>query len=248
MIHSLKNVVILFLSLFIFFSSFCQAQNVDYDTQKWTELSVLDNTITLDMRYATTNNFVKAQMYDCGRCFVRPEAAKAVAKAHKILKDKGYGGLKMFDCYRPRPYQKRLWDKMPDSRYVTPPWKGSQHTRGLAVDLSSLGHSPWLDEWEILGGESIPTKIATGIEESDYIVLVLSKYAVTSNWVEQEWQAKYWAEITNYKVSIIPILIDDCVIPTLLRTKKYIDFREDYTLALEQLANSVNKLMQKKAK
>ncbi len=138
MIHSLKNVVILFLSLFIFFSSFCQAQNVDYDTQKWTELSVLDNTITLDMRYATTNNFVKAQMYDCGRCFVRPEAAKAVAKAHKILKDKGYGGLKMFDCYRPRPYQKRLWDKMPDSRYVTPPWKGSQHTRGLAVDLTVI--------------------------------------------------------------------------------------------------------------
>ena len=138
MIHSLKNVVILFLSLFIFFSSFCQAQNVDYDTQKWTELSVLDNTITLDMRYATTNNFVKAQMYDCGRCFLRPEAAKAVAKAHKILKDKGYGGLKMFDCYRPRPYQKRLWDKMPDSRYVTPPWKGSQHTRGLAVDLTVI--------------------------------------------------------------------------------------------------------------
>ena len=138
MIHSLKNVVILFLSLFIFFSSFCQAQNVDYDTQKWTELSVLDNTIMLDMRYATTNNFVKAQMYDCGRCFLRPEAAKAVAKAHKILKDKGYGGLKMFDCYRPRPYQKRLWDKMPDSRYVTPPWKGSQHTRGLAVDLTVI--------------------------------------------------------------------------------------------------------------
>ena len=138
MIHSLKNVVILFSSLFIFFSSFCQAQNVDYDTQKWTELSVLDNTITLDMRYATTNNFVKAQMYDCGRCFLRPEAAKAVAKAHKILKDKGYGGLKMFDCYRPRPYQKRLWDKMPDSRYVTPPWKGSQHTRGLAVDLTVI--------------------------------------------------------------------------------------------------------------
>jgi D-alanyl-D-alanine dipeptidase len=110
----------------------------DYNTRKWAELTAIDNTITLDLRYATTNNFVNAKMYDCGRCFLRPEAAKAIAKAHKALKDKGYGGLKMFDCYRPRPYQQRLWNKVPDDRYVTPPWKGSQHTRGLAVDLTIL--------------------------------------------------------------------------------------------------------------
>ena len=101
-------------------------------------MTTLDNTIALDLRYATTDNFVKAQMYDCGRCFLRPEAAKAIAKAHKVLKDKGLGGLKMFDCYRPRPYQRRLWDKMPNSNYVTPPWKGSQHTRGLAADLTII--------------------------------------------------------------------------------------------------------------
>ncbi len=126
----------------IFFSlintSICLAQNIDYDTKQWTELTTLDNTIALDLRYATTDNFVKAKMYDCGRCFLRPEAAKAIAKAHKILKDKGLGGLKMFDCYRPRPYQRRLWDKMPNSNYVTPPWKGSQHTRGLATDLTII--------------------------------------------------------------------------------------------------------------
>ena len=126
----------------VFFSlinvSISLAQNADYDTRQWTELTTLDNTIALDLRYATTDNFVKAQMYDCGRCFFRPEAAKAIAKAHKILKAKGLGGLKMFDCYRPRPYQRRLWDKMPNSNYVTPPWKGSQHTRGLAADLTII--------------------------------------------------------------------------------------------------------------
>ena len=123
-------------SVFLLFLANITAQTTDYDAQKWTELTSLDNTIQLELRYATDNNFVKAKMYDCGRCFLRPEAARAVAKAHKILKDKGYGGLKMFDCYRPRPYQQRLWNKKPDSRYVTPPWKGSQHTRGLAVDLT----------------------------------------------------------------------------------------------------------------
>ncbi len=45
-------------------------------------------------------------------------------------------GLKMFDCYRPRPYQQRLWDKVPNPDYVTPPAKGSMHSRGAAVDLT----------------------------------------------------------------------------------------------------------------
>jgi zinc D-Ala-D-Ala dipeptidase len=133
----MKRIAPAFFGCLFFFTACAQRpQNVDYNTKQWLELTDLDNTIALELRYATTDNFVKAKMYDCGRCFLRPEAARAVAKAHKILKDKGFGGLKMFDCYRPKPYQQRLWDKVPDDRYVTPPWKGSMHGRGLAVDLT----------------------------------------------------------------------------------------------------------------
>ena len=74
-------------------------------------------------------------MYNCGKCFLRPEVAEAIVKAQKKLEKKGYG-LKMFDCYRPRPFQQRLWDKVPDDRYVTNPKKGSMHNRGAAVDLT----------------------------------------------------------------------------------------------------------------
>lgn len=99
------------------------------------DIQKLDPEILIDIRYATTNNFMKAKIYDCGRCLLRPEAARAVLKAQKILKAKGYG-LKMYDCYRPRPYQQRLWDKVPNPNYVTPPAKGSMHSRGAAVDLT----------------------------------------------------------------------------------------------------------------
>lgn len=96
----------------------------------------LDASILLDIRYATANNFTKAKIYDCPACLLRPAAAAALVKVHKSLKIKGYGGLKMFDCYRPRPYQQRLWDKVPNANYVTPPAKGSMHSRGAAVDLT----------------------------------------------------------------------------------------------------------------
>ena len=107
-----------------------------YDTASWAEVSFLDPTVVLDMRYATTNNFVSEQMYDCGRCFLRKAVAKALIEAHKKLQAQGYGGLKMFDCYRPRPIQQKLWDKVPNPSYVTPPSRGSMHNKGAAVDLT----------------------------------------------------------------------------------------------------------------
>ncbi len=108
---------------------------LDYDTASWTEITRLDPSIKLDLRYATANNFVKEKMYDCPRCFLRPDVARAIVKAHKALQKKGYG-LKMYDCYRPRPIQWKLWNKVPDTRYVADPRKGSMHNRGMAVDLT----------------------------------------------------------------------------------------------------------------
>lgn len=101
----------------------------------FTDIHKLDSSLILDIRYATTNNFTKAKIYDCPRCLLRTEAAEALLKAHRALRRQGLG-LKLFDCYRPRPYQQRLWDKAPDPDYVTPPAQGSMHSRGAAVDLT----------------------------------------------------------------------------------------------------------------
>ena len=107
----------------------------DYDTTEWTDIHFLDDRIRLDIKYATTDNFVKEQLYNCGRCFLRPAVAKALLAAHRELEEKDLG-LKMFDCYRPRPIQQKLWDKVPNASYVTPPSRGSMHNRGLAVDVT----------------------------------------------------------------------------------------------------------------
>lgn len=108
---------------------------VDYDTTLWRELIGLDSSILLDIRYATKNNFVGEVLYDCPRCFLRPEAAFAVLAAHQTLKKEGLG-LKMFDCYRPRDVQWKLWEIYPQPGYVADPRKGSIHNRGGAVDLT----------------------------------------------------------------------------------------------------------------
>ncbi len=109
--------------------------NTLFDTSAWIELVTIEPGIALDIKYATTDNFVKEQLYDCPRCFLRSDVAFAVRNVHRELRRKGYG-LKMFDCYRPLPVQWKLWNKVPDPRYVADPRKGSMHNRGSAVDLT----------------------------------------------------------------------------------------------------------------
>jgi D-alanyl-D-alanine dipeptidase len=112
----------------------------DYDTLDWRELNEANQGILVDIRYATSNNFMRQQIYDCGRCFLRPEAAKALDQAQQEFAQKGLS-IKVFDCYRPKQMQQKLWDIKPDARFVTPPAKGSMHSRGAAVDLTLVDAS-----------------------------------------------------------------------------------------------------------
>ena len=105
------------------------------DSSQWKELSRMDPTVVLDIRYASTQNFVGEKIYDCPKCYLRPAVAEALLEVHRALRKKGYR-LKLFDCYRPHPAQWALWKKVPDPRYVADPRKGSMHNRGSAVDLT----------------------------------------------------------------------------------------------------------------
>ena len=101
------------------------------------ELTKLDPTIRLEIRYATTNNFLGTKFYDEARAFMQRPAAEAVVRANKALRAEGWG-LLIHDAYRPWYVTKMFWDATPaDKRWlVANPAKGSLHNRGSAVDLT----------------------------------------------------------------------------------------------------------------
>lgn len=107
------------------------------DDTTWVNLKELHPNIVLDLRYATTNNFMEMQIYDCPKCYLRLATAKALLIAQKELEEQNLG-FKMFDCYRPKSAQYKLWKKVPDPRYVSPPSRGSMHSRGGALDLTII--------------------------------------------------------------------------------------------------------------
>ncbi|HEV2348890.1 MAG TPA: M15 family metallopeptidase [Terriglobia bacterium] len=101
------------------------------------ELVKLDSEIKLDIRYATSNNFLSTPVYTQARAFMQRPAAEALMRVNKKLRPRGYG-LIIHDAYRPWYVTKVFWDATPVDKhiFVANPAEGSRHNRGCAVDLS----------------------------------------------------------------------------------------------------------------
>lgn len=89
--------------------------------------------VRLEIRYATASNFTKQVLYPEAKCVLRREVAEALAQVQADLKRLDLE-LVIYDCYRPLSVQKKMWEIVPDDRYVADPAKGSRHNRGAAVD------------------------------------------------------------------------------------------------------------------
>ncbi len=101
------------------------------------DLEVFIPGLLLDIRYATTNNFTGAHIYQLPKAFARKPVAEAILRIQEELKTKGLG-LKIFDAYRPYAATVKFYEIYKDTTYVASPYRGSRHNRGCAVDLTLI--------------------------------------------------------------------------------------------------------------
>ncbi|MFA5021534.1 MAG: M15 family metallopeptidase [Patescibacteria group bacterium] len=99
------------------------------------DLESVNPKIKIDIRYASQDNFTKKKLYSSARCFLQKSTAQKLSDIQNKLEKQGLG-LKIWDGYRPLSVQKELWKIMPDERYIANPQTGSDHNRGIAVDLT----------------------------------------------------------------------------------------------------------------
>lgn len=109
------------------------------------EITEQNYPIALDLRYATANNIVGKALYPTPRCFLAEVARPIWDKTMDLCAQQGWT-LKVFDAFRPAATQAELWKACPDPMYITPPEKGSQHTRGIAVDVTIMENG---QEWDM---------------------------------------------------------------------------------------------------
>ncbi|MDR0953299.1 MAG: M15 family metallopeptidase, partial [Elusimicrobiota bacterium] len=102
------------------------------------DIETLDMQGFLDIRYATSDNFLGQKLYAKAKCYLRPSAAEALVQAAKYaLEDENPFYLCINDCYRPLSVQEKMWQIMPKPGFVANPSKRpSNHNRAMAVDIT----------------------------------------------------------------------------------------------------------------
>ena len=168
----------------------------------------LSSDFVLDLKYATSDNFLKQKVYDCPECFLRISTAKALVKANQELIKKGFR-IKLFDCYRPLDVQKKMWKILPGTNYVANPKKGSKHNRGAAVDLTlvdSLGNE--LDmgtKFDFFGPEAHHTYLNHSkevLQNRKLLKETLAKYnfkSIYNEWWHYEFRPERYSTVSNFK-------------------------------------------------
>ena len=113
------------------------AESGQFRSSDLVEITKLDPTIKLDIRYATTNNFLSTPVYTRAAAYLQRPAAEALVRVHHALASQGYG-LLIHDAYRPWWVTRVFWEATPPKfhEFVADPAQGSRHNRGCAVDLT----------------------------------------------------------------------------------------------------------------
>lgn len=148
------------------------------------ELSSLDETLKLDIRYATKNNFLQKPVYNVAKAFLQKPVAEDLIKISKKLNDKGFGII-VFDGYRPWTVTKIFWDETPEEerKFVANPEKGSNHNRGCAIDITlyDLKTGTPLEmpcEYDTFSEEAFPSykgRSKKAIENRDFLIKELEE-------------------------------------------------------------------------
>jgi len=114
---------------------------------------------------------------------------------------------------------------LPKRVFISHNWKDKEVARQIAKDLTARGIGVWLDEAEIRLGDSLIEKIREGIDNVEYLLVLLSSASVDSQWVRKEVDTAMNQEIEGKRVKVLPVLLDECDLPGFLKGKFYADLK-----------------------
>ncbi|HEY5560926.1 MAG TPA: M15 family metallopeptidase [Clostridiaceae bacterium] len=163
--------------------------------------------IIVDLKYATTDNFVKKVVYPFNICLLREESAVKLSKAELEFEKIGYK-IKIWDGYRPVYVQKIFWSIVGDSRFVAnPSTGGSIHNKGCAVDMTLVNEkgetiempSNFDDFTEKAYGSGAMTAVARSNLNILTTIMVKSGFKT----IETEWW--HFEDVDSSKFQIIDI-------------------------------------------
>lgn len=96
--------------------------------------------------------------------------------------------------------------------------------------LNNRGHKPWMDKRELVAGQDWKLEIRKAIERSQYFVALLSKKSVGKRgFVQKEirFALDVLGEIPIGQIYFIPVRLEQCEVPQVIRDLHWIDLTDD---------------------
>jgi len=165
--------------------------------------------ITLDIRYASSNNFMKRVMYPEARAFARKPVVEQLKNIQKELRKKGFG-LKIYDAYRPYAITVAFYQQASDKNFVASPAKGSKHNRGCAIDLTLINYetkeeipmpTPY-DSFEAAAAANYQNLPAAVLKNRDFLIKTMESHGFKV--LHNEWWHYDFIGWQNYELMDIP--------------------------------------------
>lgn len=197
------------------------------------DIRSLSSTISVDMPYATANNFTGVQLYSRNICLLRPAVAQAIVRAQRDFVARGYR-IKMLDCYRPKSVSLAMWQAGEDhnrtcralgrdclrsgcdpsranclweplTNYMS---RASKHNRGATVDLTIvhlMGRPVDMGTRFDFFGPEARTSNATGTALANRMLLkrVMARHGFFNYY--REWWHYNHNSYKNYSVLDVPL-------------------------------------------
>ena len=119
--------------------------------------------------------------------------------------------------------------------------KDKEIVRNLAEKLKADGVKVWFDEWSIELGDSIPSKIEEGLEQSRILILAMSANAFGSDWVSLERNLAIFHDLQNKEQHFVPVRLDNSEIKSSLKQFAYLDLHKQTEENYQRLFSKIRK-------
>src|SRR5258708_3543680 len=109
----------------------------------------------------------------------------------------------------------------------------------IAQVLKEAGHETFLQDEDILAGQSFPDRERHGLEKADHVIAVLSPDYFAKSHTMAEFESAWAPDPQGKKRPLIPIRVRDCNIPKPYSTLVYVDIRERDENAKQKLLAAI---------
>lgn len=93
----------------------------------------------------------------------------------------------------------------------------------IASVLEDAGHGVTIQAWDFRPGSDFVVEMQKALAECDHVVAVLSPAYLESGFATMEWAAAMGDDPVGAKRRLIPVRVEDVVLPGLLRNRVYVD-------------------------